>query len=167
MISRATAVELCNWSKSVSSTCQRFLWGNKVAHINWHWKISSVFQNICLWFSSKDADWQQREQVRFVPYQVEIRFLNSFNDVACPKLFGSEFHTLGPEYLIDCVSILDGVIRYSIIREWSLLWLCSDSLIVKGELTLGWGWARDALLCGSLLLGILVYLYVSLKFCLA
>ena len=32
--------------------------------------------------------------------QAEIRFLNSFSDVVCLKLLGSEFHTLGPVYLI-------------------------------------------------------------------
>ena len=46
--------------------------------------------------------WQQRAHVQFVPDQVEIRFLNSFSDVVCLKLLGSEFHTLGPVYLIDC-----------------------------------------------------------------
>ena len=37
-----------------------------------------------------------------VPDQVEIRFLNPFSDFVCSKLLGSEFHTIGPVYLIDC-----------------------------------------------------------------
>ena len=41
---------------------------------------------------------QQREQVQFVPDQVEIRFLNSFRDAVTLKLLGSEFHTLVPVY---------------------------------------------------------------------
>ena len=44
----------------------------------------------------------EREQVQLVPEQVEIRFLNSFSDVVYLKLLDSEFHTLGPVYLIDC-----------------------------------------------------------------
>ena len=35
-------------------------------------------------------------------YQVEIRYLKSFSDVVCLKLLGSEFHTLGQVYLVDC-----------------------------------------------------------------
>ena len=45
------------------------------------------------------VDWyylkQRRQQVHLVPDQVEIRFLNTFSDVVCLKLLGSEVHTLG------------------------------------------------------------------------
>ena len=59
------------------------------------------------------VDWyylkQQRQQVHLVPDQVEIRFLNTFSDVVCLKLLGSEVHTLGLVYLNDCFRIGDGV----------------------------------------------------------
>ena len=34
--------------------------GGKLAHINWQWVISSVFQDICLWFWTKIADTSAR-----------------------------------------------------------------------------------------------------------
>ena len=46
---------------------------------------------------------QQRDQVQLVPDQVEIRFLYSFSDVVCLKLFGREFHTLGPVHCYLCL----------------------------------------------------------------
>ena len=35
MIYKAKAKEICKWARSVLSTCQVFLWGNKLAHINY------------------------------------------------------------------------------------------------------------------------------------
>ena len=56
--------------------------------------------------------------------------MNSFSDVVCLKLLGSEFRTLGPVYLVDCFP-KEMVLNGGNIREWFLLRLYSDSLCEK------------------------------------
>ena len=60
--------------------------------------------------------------------------LSSSACLVCLMLLGSEFHTLGPVYLIYCFP-KEMVLNGGIIGEGSLLRLYSDSLSVKRELT--------------------------------